>query len=380
MAALFYNSVNGSPQTLGQAAFFNVNGSPQNQGQAASFHVGGPVGYGSEAGNFNGNGSHLNYNEAQACSTWGGEAMDVGAEHSAVTSMEDIEWDEPHALLAVPTYVGPYRPNPFLTRDQDSGLIEVPRVPPHRSDLKPAKSCLKRGKKNTKKPRGQNQVRTHFRTPHEEVELRCIITGHVYKPHAREPKESLREHRAAVRAMKRRGEILEEAEPDWSSDCDVPMSGISDELDWEAAQYRAEEDELDEWQQLALRNQALNKRESRQAYCHWDFMGRIFLLGTQQTTSSSVFRVSRFPPLNLNLKTKTTSKPQTSNLKPQALHAFKSFNLKTLQVATNSHLALDLPHSAAWNPVCTDPSPLRPLHIPTSEKQRAQLRVVVKLV
>ncbi|KAK0719240.1 hypothetical protein B0H67DRAFT_446086, partial [Lasiosphaeris hirsuta] len=159
---------------------------------------------------------------------------------------------EPQAQLAVPTYLGPYKANPFITRDQDSGLIEVPRVPPHRSGLRPAKSCLKRGKKIVKKPRGPSQVQTHFRTPNEELKLRCIITGHVYTPHARDRREFVRAQNEAAREEKRSGEFSPQPQPEWSSDCDVPMSGISEELDWEAARYRAEEEELDDLQEIAL--------------------------------------------------------------------------------------------------------------------------------
>ncbi|KAK0657976.1 hypothetical protein B0T16DRAFT_319909 [Cercophora newfieldiana] len=130
------------------------------------------------------------------------------------------------------------------------GIITAPRVAPHRSGRQPAKSCLKtasrpRSGAGTAKSHGEvGALRWDTQNPYT-VTGRCIITGRHVIPRWRAPKEFRRERNMVIRAMSPEDRLALKAVPNWTSDCDAPMTGMSEEQDLAAAQHQAEEDELD---------------------------------------------------------------------------------------------------------------------------------------
>ncbi|KAK4444153.1 hypothetical protein QBC34DRAFT_430179 [Podospora aff. communis PSN243] len=155
--------------------------------------------------------------------------------------------------IGAPTSAGvtaaPAPSNPFGPENPDVvlGIITTPRPSPHRSG-KPRKSCLKKAESTfevKKKPALRNTAR--FTSDWSTVVGRCAITGRMVFPNRRDREEWTKWHRHQVKALRAMG-LLDrpsKAIPDWTSDCDVPMSGVSHELDFAAARSQAEEEDLD---------------------------------------------------------------------------------------------------------------------------------------
>ncbi|KAK0631312.1 hypothetical protein B0T14DRAFT_489894 [Immersiella caudata] len=124
-------------------------------------------------------------------------------------------------------------------------------VPLHQTGLTPVKSCLKRPRHPTRALAGVDDRRVSLEVdPYFGVVTgRCAVTGTVVFPHGRRDKSEW--HRR--RSTKER--------PDWTSDLDEPMTGVSDDQDLAAAESLAEEDELDRRLFEAAQNWGRNKAE-----------------------------------------------------------------------------------------------------------------------
>lgn len=134
-----------------------------------------------------------------------------------------------------------------------TGEIQCPRVPPHRY-LRPTKSCLKRSSDQTM------YRRVSFAYP------RCIITGVPLPLENRVRRQQVvlavpRQKGKRQSSAAKRAAFLKAA-PDWTSACDEPMTGMSDEEDAIAFRYREEEAELDRRHEIAARFTQFNKADS----------------------------------------------------------------------------------------------------------------------
>ncbi|KAK3382077.1 hypothetical protein B0T24DRAFT_685837 [Lasiosphaeria ovina] len=140
-------------------------------------------------------------------------------------------------------YPGPFVALPSQIADCVSGLISSPRVPPHRSGLRPGKSCLKSSAPRVSSSAGSKQV--SFQHGEEDLKLRCMITGQVHPPKFRDRKQYKRDI-YELREANARAKRKSESEEIVLSEGYEPVMGVSPEQDLEAAQYLAELKEL-EW-------------------------------------------------------------------------------------------------------------------------------------
>jgi len=168
---------------------------------------------------------------------------------------QDRELDEEHNYHSVSQFAD----HPDLVE----GLITSPRVAPHRRGLAPSKSCLKKSPRHTQSTAGTTAGRrgASFSTDlRGTVTSRCMITDRPVEARQRSTKEWRYALRSALK-RKPRGEKAPKECPDWTSPLDEPMTGISSDLDLAAAQYRAEEEELDARLQFAAFNWQRNKAD-----------------------------------------------------------------------------------------------------------------------
>ncbi|KAK3329291.1 hypothetical protein B0H66DRAFT_526680 [Apodospora peruviana] len=100
-------------------------------------------------------------------------------------------------------YRGPYKPSASRgTSDLESGLIGTPRVAPHRCGLKPKRSCLKGSRERALLSRrleessdreddydvsvqGARRMKYREKSNYADLDVRCIITGNIYRSHGR---------------------------------------------------------------------------------------------------------------------------------------------------------------------------------------------------
>lgn len=139
--------------------------------------------------------------------------------------------------------------------DINTGEIQCPRVAPHRF-LVPTKSCLRPSCHPAQSPDRAMRRGVSFAHP------RCIISG-VPLPSLHRPRrrcldvEDPQQGQCPPPRAKRSRFFRHDA--DWTSDCDEPMTGVSDEEDAVALSHREEEAELDRQHDLADRFALFNK-------------------------------------------------------------------------------------------------------------------------
>ncbi|KAK5653977.1 hypothetical protein OQA88_7653 [Cercophora sp. LCS_1] len=152
------------------------------------------------------------------------------------------------------------------TNYDDGATIFNPRLAPHRTGLLPAKSCLKKGRAQEKsiaarRRKKENNARIALvKGPGDHALARCIQTGHPV-PSSRRLRQQWEAETRQARKARARLTRYQYTRPDWTSDLDEPMTGVSLSEDFAAAQHRSEEDELDRRHQLALLNSRLNKAD-----------------------------------------------------------------------------------------------------------------------